>query len=273
MQRPTLAGSVAKLRKPTKKNQSVAKLLQIIEVMASADGPMRLQDIGKTVHLPASTVLRFLKSLIDQDYVQQNPETLQYFLTFRLCLVADRVKQQLHFRDVVRAHLVAFSRKVGEAASLAVESEMQVVYVDVIEGPDHILQTLQRIGKIAPVHSTAVGKALMLDFSLAQIEGVIAVRGLPKNTDHTIDSKDALVRELGATRERGFAIDDEECETGVRCVAAPLRDYTGKIIAAISVSGPIHRMRLDRISTIGSDIRDLAATISTQLGYAPARNN
>ena len=251
----------------TKRNQSIAKALQIIEVMAAADGPMRLQDIGQTVRLPASTVLRFLKTLGDHNYVEQNPETLRYFLTLKFCSIAEQIKRQIRIRDVVHPHLVALSRKLGEATSLAVERDLLVVYIDVVEGPDHMLQTLQRIGKIAPMNTTGVGKALLLDATQAELDELVKSRGLPKPTPRTIASRKALVRELKAIRDRGYAIDDEECELGVRCVAVPLRDYTGKVVAAMSTSGPVGRMTSDRITKIGAQFMDVAVRISQQLGH------
>ena len=251
----------------TKRNQSIAKALQIIEAMAASDGPMRLQDIGKTVRLPASTVLRFLKTLADHDYVEQNPDTLQYFLTLKLCAVADQIKRQVKIRDIVHPHLLSLSRRLGESTSLAVERDMLVVYIDVVEGPDHMLQTLQRIGKIAPMNTTGVGKALLLDASPDEIEALVKSRGLPKPTSRTISTKKALIAELNATRARGYAIDDEECELGVRCVAVPLRNYSGTVVAAMSTSGPIARMTPNRIKKIGMQFIAAAATISRQLGY------
>ncbi|TVQ22888.1 MAG: IclR family transcriptional regulator [Spirochaetaceae bacterium] len=258
---------MAKAPATTKRNQSIAKALHIIEAMAASEGPMRLQDIGKTVRLPASTVLRFLKTLMDHDYVEQNPDTLQYFLTLKLCAVADQVKRQVKIRDVVHPHLLSLSRKLGEATSLAVERDMLVVYIDVVEGPDHMLQTLQRIGKIAPMNTTGVGKALLLDATADEVDALIKSRGLPKPTSRTISTKKSLVAELKAIRDRGYAIDDEECEMGVRCVAVPLRDYSGKVVAAMSTSGPIARMTPDRIEKIGKQFIAAAATVSRQLGY------
>lgn len=258
---------------PSKQNQSVAKVLQIIEVMADADGPMRLHDIARKVNVPDSTVLRFLKSLMEREYVQQNPDTLQYFLTLRLCRLADRVKQQTRIRDIVHPHLVHFSKEVGESVSLALESDHLVVYVDFVEGQDSILQTLQRIGKIAPMHSTGVGKALLSGKSEAEIDAVVTSRGLLPITPRTIATKEDLIRDLKEIRARGYATDDEECEEGVRCVAAPIRDYTGSVIAAISATGPANRMTVERLPEVGGAIDALAQKISFQLGYdEPAVN-
>jgi DNA-binding IclR family transcriptional regulator len=250
----------------TKRNQSIAKALHIIEVMAASSGPMRLQDIGKGVSLPASTVLRFLKTLIDHGYVEQNKDTLQYYLTLKFCGLAESIKRQIKVRDIAHPILAELSRELGEATSLAVARDGQVVYVDVVEGPDHMLQTLQRIGKIAPMNSTGVGKALMQDYSEDEIDALIAAQGLPRITPQSIASKRALVKELTTVREAGHATDDEECEIGVRCVAAAVRDYSGAIVAAISTSGPVGRMTDARMKKIAPLVKKAASEISRQLG-------
>lgn len=253
----------------TKRNQSIVKALHIIEAMAEAPGPLRLQEIGDALDLPASTVLRFLKTLMDKGYVGQNPETLQYFLTFKFCRIADQVKRQLKIRDLVRPHIVRLSQELGESTSLAVEQDMLVVYIDVVDGPDHMLQSLQRIGKIAPMNATGVGKALLIDKSRQEIDDLVSSRGLPRLTGKTILSKTKLRKELQSICSCGYAIDDEECEVGVRCVAAPLRDHTGKVIAAISTSMPTGRMPKERTKPIGQKLSELADHISRELGYVP----
>ena len=131
-----------------------------------------------------------------------------------------------------------------------------------------MLQTLQRIGKVAPMNTTGVGKVLLMDRPAAGIDELIASRGLPKPTRNSIGSKRGLVQELSRIREQGFATDDEECELGVRCVAAPLRDYTGGVVAAISTSAPVGRMTPERIKKISKEFIAVAARISQQLGYS-----
>jgi DNA-binding IclR family transcriptional regulator len=253
----------------TKKNQSIGKALQIIEVMAAADGPMRLQDIGSQVSLPASTVLRFLKTLRDHGYAEQNPQTLQYFLTLKFCDIAERIKRQIKVRDIAHPVLVELSRNLGEATSLAMARDGQVVYIDVVEGPDHMLQTLQRIGKIAPMNSTGVGKVMMQDYSIEDIRMLVSQHGLPTPTPKTIGTLDALRKELSRINKLGYGTDDEECELGVRCVAAPLRDYSGAVVAAISTSGPVGRVTPERIPEIAESMKAAALAISRQLGHTP----
>ena len=204
---------------------------------------------------------------MDSGYAGQNPDTLQYFLTLKFCRIGDQVKRQVRIRDMVRPHIAGLSGRIGESTSLAVEQDGLVVYVDVIDGPDHILQSLQRIGKIAPMNATGVGKVLLVDKTKAEIDELVASRGLPKLTANTIVAKTKLIKELEEIRRRGYAVDDEECEAGVRCVAAPLRDHTRRVVAAISTSMPVGRMPKERTSGVASLLTDLAERISLELGY------
>jgi DNA-binding IclR family transcriptional regulator len=114
---------------------------------------------------------------------------------------------------------------------------------------------------------TGVGKALMQDYSGEEIDALVSEHGLPKPTPNTIGSKRSLVKALSLVREQSLATDDEECEVGVRCIAALVRDYSGSMVAAISTSGPIGRITPDRMKKIAPRMMMAAAEISRQLGY------
>ena len=251
----------------TEKNQSVEKTLQIIETMAENKGPMRLSDISAKVKYPASTVLRMLNALISLGYVKQDAETSRYLLTMKFCRIGELVKSQYSIRDLVRPYLQELSRRCQESSCLAVEDDMTVVYIDVVDGPDKILKTLQRIGKIAPMHCTGVGKLLLLNYSEEQLEFFAEQKGLPKLTDNTITTLEALKKELEKIRMQGYALDNEEFEIGARCVAAPIRDYTGKIVACISISGPVSRITMEKVQNVKEIIIDISQRASKELGF------
>ena len=260
-------GVIALNNKSLPINQSLEKALQIIEVMASNKGPMRLQDISINLGFPQALSLRFLNTLMLYNYVNQDPETLRYSLSFKFSHIGNLVSEQLSIRDIVRPYLLELSEKCQESACLAIDGDMMVVYVDVVDGPDNMLKAMQRIGKRAPFHSTGVGKILLLNYNDSELDSIIKETGLSKLTKHTITTKEALISELAKVKEQGFALDDEECEIGARCIAAPIRDYTGKNIAAISVSGPTSRMTMSKINHISKIIKDYSTEISNKLGY------
>ena len=244
--------------KLSKVNQSVEKVLQIIEVMAHAPGEMRLQDIAAKCGMPASTVLRMLNTLLVYGYVNQDPHTQRYILSLKFAQIGSRICEQVSLRDMARPLLLELSQRCQEATCLAIEEDMEVVYVDVVDGPDSILKIMQRIGKRAPMLSTGVGKLLLLTYSGQQLDQFIAAKGLPVLTPNTLTTREALTAKLEEIRAQGYAMDDEECELGARCVAAPIRDYTGRIIAGISVSGPVSRLSMEHIADIAPVVMDMA---------------
>lgn len=252
---------------PTNGNQSVGKALQIVDILSQSTEPMRLQDIAKNVEMPSSTVLRMISTLAEYGYVGQIAETKRYYLTLKFAKIGSLVSSRFSIRDIAHPVLIQLSSECGEAACIAVEEGRKVIYIDVADGPDGMLKIMQRIGKQSPLHCTGVGKCLLLNYDEAQIDQLIKTMGLQSYTANTITDKQHLLDELEHIRTRGFALDDQECELGARCAAAPIRDYSGRIVAAISVSGPINRMTYSRLETIGSMVISAAARISEAMSF------
>ena len=253
-------------KKAIKQNQSVLRALSIIEKMAEHTGPIRLQDLAKKINLPSSTCLRYLNTLITKKYIKHDPIMLQYYLTMKLPYLGSHVVSQLKIQRIARPYLIELSKACQESACLAILQDLVVVYIDVVEGPDHILRTLQRIGKIAPAHCTGVGKCLLMQFSDRELDDYISSKGLTTLTRNTITSRRRLIKELELARMRGFALDNEECENHVRCVAAPVRDCTGKIVASISISGPSFRLISKKLELVKNLVKNTAHEISESLG-------
>ncbi|MFQ9872118.1 MAG: IclR family transcriptional regulator [Oscillospiraceae bacterium] len=251
--------------KLSKKNQSVEKVLRIIEFMCESGGPMRLQDLARSLELPQSTALRFLNTLMQNGYVCQDPDSLKYYLSMKLCKLGNMVSTKIDFRGIVRPFMEELAAKCEESVCLAIENNMEMVYIDFVDGPDKMLRTLQRIGRTAPMHCTGVGKVHLLNYDCSMLNQYIQLKGLNPLTNHSITTREALVVELEKIRKQGFAIDDEECENGARCLAAPIYDFTGKIVGAISVSGPTNRMTYDRLTQIKDTVVQTAKRISNQL--------
>jgi len=254
-------------QKSVKNNQSVEKVLQIIEAMAQSKESLRLQDIAQRVDMPASTALRFLNTLMMCGYARQDAENLRYSLTLKFMHIGSLVNSQISIRDVARPYLANLAQKCNESVCLAIEQDMEIVYIDVIDGPDGMLKITQRIGKLAPIHSTGIGKLMLLNYDLKQLEHIIETKGLKALTPNTITSKDELLLELEKIKQRGYALDDEECELGARCLSAGIKDYTGEYVAGISVSGPTTRMTMEYIEQIKDVVIETADKISRELSY------
>jgi DNA-binding IclR family transcriptional regulator len=253
--------------KAVKQNHSVERVLRVMEFMAGQRGALRLHDIAVAAELPASTTLRFVNTLMEQGYAVQDRASLRYSLTFKLCRLAEQVRSGHQLRDIVRGELESLVKTCGESACLAVEDAREVVYIDVVEGPDSMLRTLQRIGKKAPLHSTGVGKSLLLNYDDEALRQLKDEVGFTPLTTHTITDLEGLRRAIDLVRQEGIAMDDEECELGVRCVAAPVRDYTGRVVCSISVSGPASRMQAGTLARTGQAVKAAARALSVRLGF------
>ncbi len=254
--------------KLTKTNQSVEKVFQIIEIMAQSREPLRLQDISLKVEMPTSTTLRLINTLVTCGYANQNPDTLRYSLSLKFMHIGSLVSSQLTIRDMPIPNLVEQSKECKESVCIAIEQDMEAIYLDVVDGPDGMLRITQRIGKRAPIHSTGVGKLMLLNYDSKQLDYMINTKGLPALTPNTITTKEDLLDELEKIRTQGYALDNEECELGARCISAGIKDYTGNIVAAISVSGPITRMSMDYIELIKNTVMGTAKRISELLAYS-----
>ncbi len=252
-----------------KKNQSLGKALQIFEVLARQAAPMRLQDLARELHMPDSTLLRFLNTMIDYGYVAREQETSRYRLTLKLAQLGSQVHSNYPYQKIIHPYLEEISRKLQESVSLCVEQNGSVVYIDTVDGPDHMLRTLQRIGKVAPMHSTGVGKVLLQNYTSNELKEYIEEKGLPAFTEKTITSRKEFLDEIDVVRQRGFAYDNEECEVGVRCVAFPVKDFSGRNVAAISISAPVTRLDADIEKNVIAVLRDVSTRISQEMGWYP----
>jgi DNA-binding IclR family transcriptional regulator len=255
-----------------KKNQSIAKAFTILEAMVEENKPLRLLDLSQKLKIPSSTIIRFMNALIDMGYVKQEEESSRYYLTLKLSSLGNRVYSRFSYQNAMKKYLYSISDELKESVSLSIKQDLDVVYIDSVEGPDHILQTLQRIGKTAPMHSTGAGKVLLMNSSDKEIEQYINLKGLPGYTPNTLTTKESFFKAMKEVRDKDYAYDDEECELGVKCIAFPVRDFTGKVVTSISVSAPLSRMGKEREDQILNILQKYTAMASAELGYSPSKN-
>ena len=222
-------------------NQSAEKLLLILEALANESQPVKLVDFARQIRMNPSTLYRFLTALQKAGYAVQQSDG-RYALSLKLCYLAGLVQKHSRLTSDLHGAVVEAEELFQESAHLAREENGKIIYIDNVTAASQSLTIRQYIGKTAPMHCTGVGKLLLLEYSEAQLDQLIAEQGLPRYTEHTLTTKKALCGELDRIRAQGYAFDNEECELGVRCVAVPLRDYTGKIVAGLSISGPTSRI-------------------------------
>ena len=255
--------------KGTEANLSSDKLLRIVEFLSANHLPMRLKDIADRLEMSQPTVVRYLRTLCEQGYVYQDSQTGQYAMTWKICRLGASLESNLVLRSMAGSLLAEFANKTNLGALLAVERDGRLVYLDLVGAPHGKVDTMLRIGKDAPMHSTGSGKILLSTMTPSRLQTILDQYGLPRLTAKTITRKEDLLRELDQIRQQGYATDDEECEIGHRCVSVPLYDYTGTVAAAVSAFDSAERLTDAYIETVALPaLRKLANEISFRMGYS-----
>jgi IclR family transcriptional regulator, KDG regulon repressor len=249
---------------------SVDRALTILELLAGKNQGMSTSDLSRRVHIPKSSMSYLLRTLVARGYVRRDAETGHHTLGIRLLSLGGQAMQGLELRDIAMPHLRHVVERTQLDTHLAILDHGDAVYVERIESPGFIKMATW-IGRRMVPHVTGVGKALICCHERAAVEKIIAIHPLRPITPNTITTLSRLMVELEKTRQRGYAIDDEEHEARVRCVAAPVFAATGEVVAAIGVSGTVGQISDDAIPKIGNLIRSTALKFSAQLGARRGR--
>jgi DNA-binding IclR family transcriptional regulator len=250
--------------------QTIERVTALLDLLGSFSHGISLHEISLTLGLPKGTCHRLLNSLAYFDFVRQDPKTRYYSLGFKHLELASRLLRQIDFRETATPFLKELSNKTKETVHLVILDRDEILYIEKFEPYDgqNGLQMASKIGHRSPAHSCAVGKMLLSEFPRERVEAIIQSKGLPKRTENTITNKKLLFEHLRQIREKGYSIDDEENEVGIRCVAAPIRNAMGEAIAAISISGPAIRITKQAIEeTLKVLVMETAREISEKLGY------
>jgi DNA-binding IclR family transcriptional regulator len=245
---------------------SLEKALKLLDAVAKAKS-VGLRDVAAELGFPPSTTHRLLGVLTNSRYLKQDHETKKYQLSLKFLEMAAAVRENLDVITVARPHMVSLTHATSETVNLAFFEGAEIVYVDQIANSDSLLRMFTRVGTRAPLYCTGVGKAYLAGQSTEFVSEYWTAADKKKYTEKTILDETALNRELDAVRRLGYAVDNEEMEIGVRCVASPIRQHIGSIIAAVSISGPSSRLTSDRTPRVGELVRRAADEISTDLGY------
>lgn len=247
--------------------QSVARAVSILEHLAAHRSGDGLTSISRGVQLSKSTTHSLISTMEQLGYVQQDQTTGRYSLGLKLFELGQAMHASMDLRTIAMPYLHALAKKYEETVHLAVLSKGEVVYIDKVDSPRSIRITSQ-IGGRNPAHCTGVGKILLAGLPEAEIGKAIGGRKLQKFTPNTIADLDKLRLHLEKVRADGYAQDEEEIELGLSCVAAPIKNHRGAVIAAISLSGPTGRMANNGTrAELIADVTDTAKMISTQFGY------
>lgn len=246
--------------------QSVDRALGILETLAVHPKGLAVGDLSEKTGLHKSTAHRLLSTLVENGYVKQNQQN-DYQLTLKLFELGSRCVEELDGLEVAKPYLSKIIEEVDEVVHLVVLEDEAIVYVDKME-PNKTIRMHSRIGMRRPLYCTGVGKAILSTMTDHEVEKVWSHEAPEQLTKYTISDLDEMKQELEMIRSRGYAIDNQENEIGVRCIAIPLLDYTKKAWGAISISGPVERMTDEVLEKIISVLLPIAKQINNELGYS-----
>ena len=239
----------------------------IINQLAAADEGMTLTHIAECVGLPPSTAHRLLTTLEQERYVHFDHERRLWSVGVQAFMTGAAFLRTRNLVGIARPYMRALMNESTEAVNLAIEDENEAVYLAQVECRQ-MMRALARPGARVPLYCSSVGKALLCATPDGDLAKALQRQPMRRLTEKTIVNRTALRDELALTRERGFAIDDEEHAFGLRCVAGLVFDEFGEPMAAISISGPTARISSERIAHLGEVVRRKADEITAQLGGA-----
>jgi IclR family acetate operon transcriptional repressor len=258
---------VKRLNSKFKNSTTVIKAFAILDLLASKhEGGISLSDVSDTLNNSKSTSHRYLTTLEELGVVVRD-EVDHFYLGPKLIELTGIFLSKLDLRNEGEPFLERLSLQTQETTHLAIPSGTDVIYIAKVDS-SHSIRMASHIGARSPMYCTSLGKAILAYYPVERVEE-IAQRGLHSRTQFTISTIEALHAELIQVRTQGFAIDNQENEEGVRCVGAPIFDYSRKVIGAISVSGPANRITEDRFDLLGSLTADAATRISKSMGFQP----
>jgi DNA-binding IclR family transcriptional regulator len=247
-------------------NRSVLRAMMILNQFVDQNNEASLTEISQRIGLDASTTFRLLLTLESEKFVEQNSETGKYSLGVRCFELGTLYIEKNDFQKRAKPVMQKLGNQFGEIVHLTILDGNEVVYLDKVEGTHTLGLIKSYVGCRAPTHCTGVGKVLLAALSENELKSVFQSKSLPAFTSKTITNFDELLQEISKVRQLGYAIDDQEHENGVKCIAASIYNHE-KVVAAMSISGPVERM--DKYLKEGAIVTSLMAAareISMQIG-------
>jgi len=256
--------------KPNNLVQTIERASSILDILGQSPQGISIRELSAKIKLPKGTTHRLLSSLSYFGYVRQDSRTRNYLLGFKLVELGNLLLGQLDLRKEAEPFLRDLAERTKETVHMVILDRYEVVYIDKVETDQHSsgLKMASRVGLRNPAHSSAVGKVLLAHFSEEELKHFIKEKGLAKRTENTVVNPAQLKEHLKSVRAQGYAVDDEENEKGIRCVAAPIYNEVGKTVAAMSISGPAFRITKKLIQeSLKKEVMEKALKISQRLGF------
>ena len=256
--------------RPAQAVKSLTKALNLLKLFTPAKGEWVLREMVEALDYHKSSVQRIVTTLEAEGFLERTGASRSRFRLGPILLMLGNVaSQSVDLRQVARPFLQRLSDQTGETSHLCVVDQFQCYYLDKIDAQQAI-RISTYVGQRLPLHCSAVGKALMSGMAVEEIDAIIEERGLPRFSVNTITEKGRLLDELEEIRKKGIAFDNEEYDMGLRCLASPVMDSQGHVVAAISFSGPVQRLNMDVLEEYARYLKEAAREVSLKLGYSLA---
>jgi DNA-binding IclR family transcriptional regulator len=238
----------------------VHKSMQLLDALVAGKGPMTLSDLAACTALPKTTAFRYLYTLRASGFVEFDERTERYLIGPRVAVAAPLPTYAERIRDIAQPTMRRLQRQFNETVNLGIRDGADIVYIDMV-GSTRLLHAEAKIGSRDPLHSTALGKAILQTLCVSELDRTVPKR-MAARTPHTITNRDRFLDELARSAERNYAFDLEENELGARCVAAAIcPPGSNAAIAAISISGPSQLMPMETLEQMGRVLARTARSI------------
>lgn len=245
--------------------QSVDRAMQVLEILRK-EKKSGVTEIGNKLGVNKSTAFRILSTLEDKGFVEKDDVTSKYKLGIRLIKFSNSVINDLDITKIAKPLLRELVEMTGESAHLCILSKSKAVFIDQVKSSE-VINVSAKIGGEEPLYCSAVGKSMIAFLPEKQLNDLIDIQKFIAFTPRTITSRQVLLEQLEKIKEVGYAVDDEEINSGVRCIAAPIRNFKGKVVASVGISCPANRVPIESIGQYSEAVKKIATSISGKLGY------
>jgi IclR family transcriptional regulator, KDG regulon repressor len=240
---------------------AIEKALTVLEALADHE---RITDLAEMTGLPKSTVHRILQSLVGHGFATSDGNG-GYLPGARILTLAGKVMHRIDPARLAEPALRGLRDRTGHTVHFALRNGDEAVYVEKLAGHKPY-QMPSRIGQSLPLHSTAIGKAILASLPEQEVAEICARTGMPRRTERTIISAPGLIKHLAEVRRKGYSMDDEENVPGLRCVGAAVTGHNGQVIGAVSISTLVHELSIREARAVGAEVLKTAREVSLALG-------
>lgn len=247
--------------------QSVQRAIDILTLFYTLDKTeLSLSEISSALNLNKSTIFHLISTLEQNNFIEKTSRSRKYRLGLALFALGNIVGRQMDLREQALPYLKRIVDKFHQTVHLAILDKDQAFYIEKVEGTATIRCSSQ-VGKYKPLHCTAIGKVLMASLDDDSINRIIREKGLTRFTPNTICEAEQLKTELRTIREQGYALDNTEIEPELFCVATPIKNHSGEVVAAISISGPLSIISRSNCHIYVQELKEVSHKVSQSLGY------